>query len=191
MIRGLHFISFNFLFLAMQLVGINSSLLQWKCGVLTTGPPGNSLEVFILNKPQRSSTPPQWACVDLAFTFWTSLMPETAFLLLISEEWGERWHSQKGELGKFWWCRCTSPTPFQGSLKVDSEKHRRPSKAYRLQSDLPPWTSHLILKGLDLIECLMNHGWRFMTLYRTQGSRPSPRKRNAKKQNGCLRRPYK
>ena len=46
-------------------------------------------------------------------------------------------------------------------------------------------------KGLDLIECLMNHGWRFMTLYRRQGSRPFPRKRNAKKQNGCLRRPYK
>ena len=27
----------------------------------------------------------------------------------------------------------------------------------------------------------MNYGWRFMTLYRRQGSRPSPRKRNAKK----------
>ena len=23
-------------------------------------------------------------------------------------------------------------------------------------------------KGLDLIECLMNYGWRFMTLYRRQ-----------------------
>ena len=44
-------------------------------------------------------------------------------------------------------------------------------------------------KGLDLIECLMNCGFRFMTLYRRQGSRPSPRKRNAKRQNGCLRRP--
>ena len=41
-------------------------------------------------------------------------------------------------------------------------------------------------KGLDLIECLMNDGMRFMTLYRGQGSRPSPWKRNAKKQNGCL-----
>ena len=30
-----------------------------------------------------------------------------------------------------------------------------------------------------------------MTLYRRQGSRPSQRKRNAKRQNGCLRRPYK
>ena len=26
----------------------------------------------------------------------------------------------------------------------------------------------------------MNYGWRFVTLYRRQGSRPSPRKRNAK-----------
>ena len=46
-------------------------------------------------------------------------------------------------------------------------------------------------KGLDLIKCLMNYGWRFVTLYRRQGSRPSPWKRNAKKQNGCLGRPYK
>ena len=35
-------------------------------------------------------------------------------------------------------------------------------------------------KALDLIECLMNNGQRFMTLYRRQGSRPSPRKRNEK-----------
>ena len=46
-------------------------------------------------------------------------------------------------------------------------------------------------KGLDLIECLKNYGWRFMTLYRRQGSRPSPRQRHAKRENGCLRRPYK
>ena len=41
-------------------------------------------------------------------------------------------------------------------------------------------------KGLDL-----SYGMRFVTLYRRQGSRPSPWKRNAKKQNGCLGRPYK
>ena len=28
---------------------------------------------------------------------------------------------------------------------------------------------------------------RFMTLYRRQASKPSPRKRNAKRQNDCLR----
>ena len=26
-------------------------------------------------------------------------------------------------------------------------------------------------KGLDMIECLKNYGWRFVTLYRRQGSR--------------------
>ena len=36
-------------------------------------------------------------------------------------------------------------------------------------------------KGLDLIECLKNYGQRFVTLYRRQGTRPSPRKRNTKK----------
>ena len=29
-------------------------------------------------------------------------------------------------------------------------------------------------KELDLIECLINCGWRFMILYRRQGSGPSP-----------------
>ena len=47
-------------------------------------------------------------------------------------------------------------------------------------------------KGLDLIDRVPEELWmRFMTLYRRQGSRPSPRNRNAKRQNGCLRRPYK
>ena len=46
-------------------------------------------------------------------------------------------------------------------------------------------------KGLDLIESLKNYGRRFLTPYKRQGSRPSPRKTNAKKQNGCLRSPSK
>ena len=46
-------------------------------------------------------------------------------------------------------------------------------------------------KGLDLIECLMNYRQRFGVLYRWRESRPSPRKRNTKRQNGYLRRPYK
>ena len=48
-----------------------------------------------------------------------------------------------------------------------------------------------IFKGLDLMECLKNYGQRSVTLYRRQGSKPFPRKRNAERQNGCLRRPYK
>ena len=44
-------------------------------------------------------------------------------------------------------------------------------------------------KGLALIEILKNYGQRFLTVYRRQGLRQSPRKRNAERQNGCLRRP--
>ena len=46
-------------------------------------------------------------------------------------------------------------------------------------------------KGLDLIECLKIYGQRFVTLYRRQKSRPSPRKINRKRKHDCLRRPYK
>ena len=47
-------------------------------------------------------------------------------------------------------------------------------------------------KGLDLKDRVPYHLWgKFVTLYRRQGSRPSPWKRNAKKQKGCLGRPYK
>ena len=35
-------------------------------------------------------------------------------------------------------------------------------------------------KGLDLIECLKDYGWRFVTLYGRRWSKLSPRKRNAK-----------
>ena len=47
-------------------------------------------------------------------------------------------------------------------------------------------------KGLDLIDRVPEELWTEVhDLYRRQGSRPSPWKRNAKKQNGCLGRPYK
>ena len=35
-------------------------------------------------------------------------------------------------------------------------------------------------KGLDLIECLKNHGQKFVTLYRRWWSKPFPRKRNTR-----------
>ena len=37
-------------------------------------------------------------------------------------------------------------------------------------------------KGLDLIECVKNYGRMLGTLYRRKGSKPSPRKKNLKKQ---------
>ena len=48
-------------------------------------------------------------------------------------------------------------------------------------------------KGLDLIDRVPDELWTEVhdIVQERQESRHSPRKRNAKKQNGCLRRPYK
>ena len=48
-------------------------------------------------------------------------------------------------------------------------------------------------QGFDLIDRVLETLWTEVhdTLYSRHGSRPAPRKRNAKRQSGCLRRPYK
>ena len=47
-------------------------------------------------------------------------------------------------------------------------------------------------KGLDLIDRVPDELWmEIRDTVQETGIKPSPRKRNAKKQNGCLRRPYK
>ena len=47
-------------------------------------------------------------------------------------------------------------------------------------------------KGLDLIDRVPDELWtEVRDIAQEQGSRPSPWKRNAKKQNGYLGRPYK
>ena len=45
-------------------------------------------------------------------------------------------------------------------------------------------------KGLDLIDRVPDELWMEVhDIVRKKGARPSPRKRNAKKQNDCLRKP--
>ena len=67
----------------------------------------------------------------------------------------------------------------------DLKKVRKTTRPFRYDLNQIPYhyTVEVInrFKGLDLIECLKNCGWRFMTLYRRQGSRPSSR--SAKRQN--------
>ena len=47
-------------------------------------------------------------------------------------------------------------------------------------------------KGLDLIDRVPDELWtEVRDIVKEMGARPSPRKRNAEKQNGCLRRSYK
>ena len=79
-------------------------------------------------------------------------------------------------------------------FRLKLKKVMKTTRSFRYELNQIPYDSAVEVrnrfKGLDLIEYLMNYGQRFVTLYRKQGSTPSPWKRNAKKQNGCLRRPY-
>ena len=63
----------------------------------------------------------------------------------------------------------------------DLKKVRKTTRPFRydLNQILNDYTVEVRngFKGLDLIECLMNYGRRFMTLYRKQGARPSPQKK--------------
>ena len=91
---------------------------------------------------------------------------------------------------------CLSPSPGAGSkFRLKLENVGKTTRPFRYDLNKIPYDYTVEVrnrfKGLDLIESLMNYGQRFVTLYRRQGSRPSPWKRNAKRQNGCLRRPYK
>ena len=91
---------------------------------------------------------------------------------------------------------CVSNHEFLiAKFKLKFKKVEKTTRPFRHDLNQIPYNYAVevtnIFKGLDLIEYLVNYGQKFVTLYRRQGSRPSLRKRNAKKQNGCLRRPYK
>ena len=105
--------------------------------------------------------------------------------ILCSQRWRNSIQSAKTRLG----ADCGS----DHELKL--RKVRKTTRPFRCDLTQIPYDYTVEVrnrfKGLDLIECLMNYGQRFMTLYRRQGSRQSPWKRNAKKQNDCLGRPYK
>ena len=56
------------------------------------------------------------------------------------------------------------------SLLPNSEKVRKTTRLFRYDLNQIPYDYTVEVrnrfKGLDLIECLMNYGWSFMTLYR-------------------------
>ena len=112
--------------------------------------------------------------------------------ILCSQRWRSSIQSAKIRLG----ADCDSDHEILiAKFRMKMKKVEKTTRPFRCDLNQIPYDYTVEVrnrfKGLDLIECLMNYGQRFVTLYRRQGSRPFPRKRNAKKQNGCLRRPYK
>ena len=66
-------------------------------------------------------------------------------------------------------------------FRVKLKKVRKTTRPFKYDLNQIPYNYAVEVrnrfKGLDLIECLKNYEKLFMTLYRRQGSRPSPRKK--------------
>ena len=111
--------------------------------------------------------------------------------VLCSQRWRSSIQSAKTRLGSD--CGSEHELPI-AKFRLKLKKVGKTIRPFRYDLNQIPYDYTVEVtnwfKGLDLIECLKNYGWRFVTLYRRQGSRPSPRKRNAERQIGCLTRPY-
>ena len=112
--------------------------------------------------------------------------------ILCSQRWRSSTQAAKTRLG----AHCGSDHELLiAKFGLKLKKVRKTTRPLRNDLNQIPYDCTVELRnrfrGLDLIEYLMNYGWRFVALLRRQGSRPSPRKRNAKKQNGSLRRPHR
>ena len=112
--------------------------------------------------------------------------------ILCSQRWRSSTHSVKTRLGADY---GSDHELLIAKFRLKLKKVEKTTRPFRYDLNQIPY-DYIVevinrFKGLDLTECLKNYGQRFVTLYKRQASRPSPRKRNAKKQNGCLRRPYK
>ena len=111
--------------------------------------------------------------------------------ILCSQRWRSCIQSAKTRLG----ADCGSDHELLiAEFILKLKKVGKPTRPFRYDLNQIPYDYTVEMrnrfKGLDLIDYLRNYGWRFMTLFRRQGARLSPRKRNEKKekkkkQNGC------
>ena len=111
--------------------------------------------------------------------------------ILCSRRWRCSIHSAKTRPG----ANCTSdPELLIAKFRLKLKKIGETTRPFRYDLNKIPYdyTAEVMnrFKGLDLVECLKNYGWRFITLYRRQWLKPSSRKETWK-QSGCPRRPYK
>ena len=109
--------------------------------------------------------------------------------ILCSQRWRSSIHSAKTRLG----ADCGSDHELLiAKFRLKLKKVGKTTRPFRYDLNQIPYdyTVRNRFKGLDLIDRVPDEPG-FVTLYRRQGLRPSPWKRNLKKQNGCLRRLYK
>ena len=83
---------------------------------------------------------------------------------------------------------------FIDKFRLKLQKVEKTTRPFRIDLNQLPYDYTVEVtnrfKGLDLIDRVPDEVWMELCDI-VQESRPSPRKRNAEKQNGCLRGPYK
>ena len=102
--------------------------------------------------------------------------------ILCSQIWRSSIQSAKTRLG----ADCGSDHELRiAKLRLKLKKVGKTTRPFRYDLNQIPYDYTVEVrnrfKGLDLIECLMNYGWRFLTLYRRQGSRSSQEKEMQKR----------
>ena len=113
--------------------------------------------------------------------------------ILCSQRWRSSIQSAKTRLGAD--CGSDHETLI-AKFRLKLKKVGKTTRPFRYDLNQIPYDYTVGMrnrfKGLDLIDREPDELWtEVRDICRRQGSRPSPWKRNAKKQNGCLRRPYK
>ena len=155
---------------------------------------GNPFQYSFLGNPMVRG--PWWATVHRVtksqkwLSNWTTTIWDLRTMWIVKD--GEALYSQQKQDRELNVAQITRQL-LTAKFKLKLKKMEKTTRPFRYNLNQIPYTVEVRnkFKGLDLIECPMKYGRRFVTLYRRQESRPSPRKRNAKKQKGSLRRPYK
>ena len=127
---------------------------------------------------------------------WTS--PDGQFqnqtnYILCSQKWRSSIQSAKTRLGAD--CGPDHELPI-GKFRLKLKKVEKTTRPFRYDLNQIPYDYTLEVrnrfKGIDLIGRVPEELWaELRNIVQEVVSKPSPRKRNAKRQNGCLGRPYR
>ena len=119
---------------------------------------------------------------------------EVSLIIFFAAKDGEALYSQQKQEQELTVAQIVNLLIAKFRLKLKKVgKTTRPSR-YDLNQSHYDYTVEVRIKfeGLELIDRVPESLWMgFVTLYKRQGPRPSLRTINAKRQNGCLMRPYK
>ena len=106
--------------------------------------------------------------LHMNITRWST--PKSIDYVLCSQRWRSSIQSTKTRRG----ADCGSENELLiAKFRLKLKKVGKTTRPFRYDLNQIPYDYTVEvrnrLKGLDLIECLMNYGWRFMTLYSRQG----------------------